>query len=52
MIAPANWVHRVELLDKKRAWTLVFVGNKRRDWGFWTSGGWILWTEYFRRLGC
>lgn len=26
--------------------TLIFVGKRQRDWGFFTSWGWIPWQEY------
>jgi hypothetical protein len=26
--------------------TLVLVGRRRRDWGFHTEDGWVLWSEY------
>jgi len=44
--------HRVELIDGKRAVTLVFMGKRSREWGFYTKRGWQLWTEYFRDRGC
>lgn len=31
------------------AWTLVFVGKKRREWGFHTQDGWLHWREYLNR---
>jgi hypothetical protein len=49
----AEWVHRVDLNTKSRfsdepveAWTLVFRGPKRRDWGFHTKQGWVHWKTY------
>jgi hypothetical protein len=27
-------------------WTLVFVGPRRADWGFWTPGGFVGWRQY------
>jgi hypothetical protein len=27
-------------------WTLVVVGPRRADWGFWTPGGFVGWKEY------
>ena len=48
---PAEWIHRVELVDDKPVWTLFITGRKVRDWGFWCEGGWRGWKEFGRR-GC
>lgn len=48
----ACWIHRVDLVDGKEAWTLVFRGRVVREWGFWTKHGWQRWREYFRERGC
>lgn len=37
---------RHRLILEKPAWSLVFRGEKRRPWGFWTKSGWVHWTEY------
>lgn len=44
--------HRVELIDGKKAVTLVFMGKRWREWGFFTSKGWQQWQAYFRERGC
>jgi hypothetical protein len=44
--------HRVELVEGKRAITLVFMGRRIREWGFFTRQGWKLWTKYFTENGC
>lgn len=44
--------HRVELIDGKRAITLVFMGRRRRRWGFFTRNGWQHWKEYLKERGC
>lgn len=49
---PAEWVHRVELVNEKPAVTLVFRRNYRREWGFFTKKGWQRWREYFIERGC
>lgn len=28
--------------------TLVFGGKKRKEWGFWTNQGWVMWKQYFK----
>lgn len=48
----ATWRHRVILVDDKPAWTLVFRGPERREWGFFTAKGWQRWKEYFKERGC
>lgn len=48
----ATHKHRVELVDGKRAVSLVLMGKRVRQWGFFTSRGWQLWTEYFKEKGC
>lgn len=48
----AQHAHRVELIDGKPAVTLVFMGRKIRDWGFFTSRGWESFKSYFERMGC
>lgn len=46
---PAKWVHRVELpcsFTRNRkavtmpVWSLVLVGRRVREWGFWERDGW------------
>jgi hypothetical protein len=31
--------------------TLVFLGPKRRSWGFYTDKGWIPWRQYVQQKG-
>jgi hypothetical protein len=52
LFRPATHIHRVELIDGKRAVTLVFMGKRIREWGFFTRQGWKLWTKYFSENGC
>lgn len=52
LIRRPEHAHRVELVDGKKAITLVVMGPRVREWGFFTRGGWERWTEYYRRLGC
>lgn len=44
--------HRVELVNGKKAVTLVFMFKRRREWGFFTKRGWQNWREYFAERGC
>lgn len=48
----ATHVHRVELINGKKAVTLVFFGPRIREWGFFTSRGWQQWKSYFTERGC
>jgi len=48
----AEHAHRVELVNGKRSVSLVFMGKKKRGWGFFTPNGWQFWKDYFRERGC
>lgn len=48
---PAEWRHRVVLARDRRnrvrrAATLLVMGPKVRQWGFWTPHGWVPWFKY------
>lgn len=47
---PAPWPHRL-VLDNP-AWTIVFVGPRKRRWGFHTPTGWIHWKLFLKAKGC
>ena len=38
--------HSIREVSRRPVWTLVVTGPKRREWGFWTSTGWIPWHRY------
>lgn len=49
LVRPAEWKHRVELswdLDNTPTWTLVLVGRRQRQWGFWIDGKWCWWQKH------
>jgi hypothetical protein len=48
----AEHTHRVELIDGKKAITLVIFGKRVREWGFYTKRGWQWFSDYFRERGC
>lgn len=60
---PAKWAHRVELpvsfslaseehkAEYMPVWSLVLVGKKSRDWGFWEKGGWRKHEEHVTDCG-
>lgn len=48
----AEHAHRVVLVNKKPAITLVLMFKRRREWGFFTPKGWQLWNKYFKENGC
>lgn len=39
--------HRIRSVEPRTV-TLVFVGRRRRDWGFHTDEGFVGWREYLR----
>jgi hypothetical protein len=43
---PAEWKHRVVLESGKVSWNLIFVGPRRRKWGFWPNGKFCWWRKY------
>lgn len=45
---PAEWRHRVELVNGKPAWTIVFRFRERRLWGFWERAGFIAWNKWWQ----
>ena len=49
---PADWVHRVELVDGRNSITLLLKGPRSREWGFWTVKGWQHWKDYFKENAC
>lgn len=54
---PATWIHSVHLRKNKDgrelpAVTLVLVGKKDREWGFYEPEGWIAFKEYFKKWDC
>ena len=38
---PAEWTHRVELIDHKPALTLIIRFKGRREWGYHLPTGWL-----------
>lgn len=48
----ATCSHRVELVNGRKAITLVWMGKSVQAWGFFTSKGWMHFREYFREKGC
>lgn len=40
------------LIVSSPAWTLVIMMKRRREWGFWTKGGWIHWSNYKSTQSC
>lgn len=49
---PATHVHFVELLQDKKAWTLVIRFKYIRYWGFWKHGIFTVFYDYFTQNGC
>ena len=42
----AEWPHSILELTEVPTWTLMFVGRRRRDWGFVTDDGWVSHKTY------
>lgn len=42
----AEYAHRLVLPRGAAAWTLFFVGWRRRRWGFHCPKGWVPWEEF------
>lgn len=49
---PATHRHRVKLINRKPAVTLVWAGPKVRSWGFWEDGRFAPWREFFASKKC
>lgn len=50
-IFPRDAVHRIEFVEAN-TWTLVLVGRRRDDWGFYVPGrGLVPWRTYLREQG-
>lgn len=47
---PLNRAHKITQVEPG-TWTLVFVGRRQQDWGFWTNLGWVPWREYVSVTG-
>lgn len=41
---PAPWRHRIEIHEP--CLTMNISAPKRRNWGFWTPAGWVIWRKY------
>lgn len=48
----ATHQHRVELVRGEKAITLVVMGKRIREWGFFTKAGFVKWKRYFIQKGC
>lgn len=47
----SSQVHRITEVQPD-TWTLLFVGPKRDDWGFWVEGrGFVPWQQRFKERG-
>ena len=51
----ASHTHRISLIDNKPCWTLVFMGPKIREWGFYKfingKRKWLHWKSYVELFG-
>lgn len=51
LIRPAEWRHRFILTENTPTWTLVIVGRRQRQWGFFLKDGWCWWRKHNPDLG-
>lgn len=57
LVRCAQWRHRFVLNRTEdnclfvQAWTLVIVGRRARQWGFFPPNGWCWWRKYNDQLG-
>lgn len=42
----ATDAHAIETLHDAPVWTLLLVGPRHRDWGYWTETGWVRHEAY------
>jgi hypothetical protein len=42
----AEWLHSIHALSRIPTWSLLFVGRRRRMWGFDTDDGWVPYKKY------
>ena len=47
---PAVHPHRTRV-GPEGCWTIVLMGPKVREWGFWRGPQWLPWREHERRFG-
>lgn len=45
---PAEALHRITWVPKGGAWTLVFTGPRRRQWGFVDQDAWVCWRAWVK----
>lgn len=41
-----NFRHRITVLPRGHAWTLVITRKRNREWGFYTREGWMHWRKF------
>lgn len=42
----ATWPHSILDLVRVPTWTILFIGPRYRDWGFYTDAGWVHHKDY------
>lgn len=47
-VMPRGRAHRIESI-RPNTTTLLFLGPRRGEWGFWTDRGWVYWRTYIAR---
>lgn len=50
---PAEYIHRIELINEKPVRSIMFVNFRSREWGFWCKHGFVGAENYLdRKLRC
>ena len=43
---PPGHIHRLRINRAVSCWTLLYAGPIKREWGFYSNGRWVHWTDY------
>lgn len=46
---PAQYRHRVELINGKPSWSIFFHFTKTREWGFYPAEGFVQWNKWWQK---
>ncbi len=51
-VCPQHFQHTItSVRDDEETWTMVIVGDRVAEWGFYTADGFVPWEEYVKRGG-
>lgn len=49
-VIPARRMHKIRLINNRKAVTLCFFGRRHRTWGFQVRGLWVASKDYFTQF--